>query len=270
MAVTLLIPGFDYLPFEGKPGRKYDRLEPKKLLLHSTEGSSIEGALGAYAKYPPHVIVDYRTKQRIQHVPLDLASYSLRGSESDDEPCIQVEIVGFSFEAPSWTVGMLDWLCEEVFQPIRLLWPFPLKAPPQGFVSAQEAKRDRITLVSVNSPIRFTKSSFEKFGGICAHQHVPPPDTHWDVPINIAYVLQKMKSLDLEPVVNESYVAVFKELAKISHPLVVVEAIYQALLLRPAGGTGLAYWSNLLNQGTDVIEMIDYITASPEYKSKHI
>lgn len=189
--MALWIPGFERVEL-GKKGYLYDRLAPKKLLLHSTEGSSIEGAISAYRKYPPHLICDYRTKRRIQHISLDKCSYSLKGSESDDEPAVQVEIVGFSHRAPDWPVEMLDWLCAEVFHPIRKLWPFDLKAPPQGFKS----DRDGIALAVASSPIRFTRKEFEQFGGICAHQHVPPPDTHWDVPINIQYVLQKMKSLE--------------------------------------------------------------------------
>ena len=266
------VESFEKLEFPGRTGRTYDRLDPKKLLLHSTEGSSIAGALHAYSKYPPHVICDFNKRRIVQHVSLDRASYSLRGSDSDDEPCIQVEIVGFSKDAPHWSVEMLDWLCDEVFEPIRRVWPYALEKPPQGFMSAAEARNKGITLASPRSPLRFSKTEFEQFGGICAHQHAPAPDSHWDVPINIDYVLNRMRRRSAktfitkqdEEMVNE----VLANLAGNSHPLAVVDAVYQAVLGRPGDGEGLPYWADIVDKGEyDVFDLIREFSNSVEARS---
>src|SRR5687767_14394216 len=77
-------------------GRPYDETSHPKICLHTTEGGSMSGAETAFAKYPPHVCVDWKSNKRRQYLPLDRCSFSLRKSESDDEFVIQVEIVGYS------------------------------------------------------------------------------------------------------------------------------------------------------------------------------
>ena len=58
------------------------RTNRPKLLLHTTEGSSIAGAVGAYKANNswPHVTVDPIRKTRVQHVPLTKPARALRNS----------------------------------------------------------------------------------------------------------------------------------------------------------------------------------------------
>ncbi len=262
--MALWVPNFKRYPITGRNGFSYDRLDPKKLLLHSTEGSTISGAIAAYRPYPPHVICDYHTRLIIQHISLERAAYSLKGTDNDDEPCIQVEIVGYSHAAPNWSSSMLDWLVDEVFIPIYNLWPFQIKGPPQGFVSYLDAQRRGINLSSPYSPIRFKKHEFESFGGICAHQHVPYPDTHWDVPINIDYVVNRMRSWEEN---MHTELAALRELAVRSHPYVVVEACYWAVFARDPDPGGLIYWADRLKKDNfNAVDLIANLKRSPEYK----
>lgn len=163
--------------FSGKPGYKYDRVGPKKLCLHTTQGKSLRGAESAYKKYPPHIGCDFRTKTVHQYVPLNKASYSAKGAENDDEPMIQIEIVGYAQESHNWSDEMLQWLVDEVFFPVWQLWPYAVQGPAKGFKG--EMDKEAIW-ASSKSPIRFSNREFEMFSGIVGHQHLPAPDNHWD------------------------------------------------------------------------------------------
>lgn len=264
----LWIPGFEKKTFWGKTGGKYDRLDPKKCMIHMTQGSSVEGALAAYSKYPPHCIVDWKKKRRIQHIPLNRCSYSLKGSESDDEPVIQIEIVGYSDVTPGMPRAELDWLAEFVFNPIQDLWPYLSIGPPQGFHGANEGIYPYIA--SSRSPIRFTNAEFENFGGILGHQHAPAPDTHWDpgaFPIDklIAHMNAhrnvteeamtpaeaktlfdmdaRIKALEVE---NSLMAAIID---RTTSPYEQVIAAYNSLLGRMPDDTGFKYWVELIRSG---------------------
>lgn len=155
-------------------GHPYDERSHPKILLHTTEGSSLEGAERAFASYPPHVGVEYGRRLKHQYLPLNRCSFALRGAESDDEFIIQVEIVGFAADPPSGAEA--DWLGREVVAPIAQAVGCPLRAIHHGF----HGPNSGFVLASTRSPIRLTSGELRRFSGILGHQHAPPPDTHWD------------------------------------------------------------------------------------------
>jgi hypothetical protein len=158
-------------------GRPYDETSRPKICLHTTEGSTIEGAETAFARYPPHIGVEYRRQLRHQYLPLDRCSFSLKGSESDDEFVVQVEIVGFAGNPP--TGAEADWIGTEVIAPIARAIGCPLVTVPQGFHGPNEGITPYIS--SASSPIRFrSEAELRAFSGVFGHQHAPAPDTHWD------------------------------------------------------------------------------------------
>jgi hypothetical protein len=181
VAITAWLPDFAHIDLDltgvqaPEVGRPYDETSRPKICLHTTEGSSIEGAERAFAAYPPHIGVEFRRRLRHQYLPLDRCSFSLKGSESDDEFVVQVEIVGFAGRPPG--PEECDWLGREVVGPIARAIGCPLVPVPQGFHGPGEG----IVLASTGSPIRFrSEGALRAFAGVMGHQHAPPPDTHWD------------------------------------------------------------------------------------------
>ncbi len=171
LPTTGRVPGFTWRPL-GRGGR-YDRTDRWKALLHSTEGSSIEGAEKAYARYPPHLIVDPIRRRRVQHIDLRTSARALSTAEAEDEPVIQIEIVGYAA-----TLGELDdehlaWMALEVLAPIRDLCPFELAIPSVGTGSTSAAGYGR------GGAHRMSMEEWEQFSGLVGHANVPD-DRHWD------------------------------------------------------------------------------------------
>lgn len=158
-------------------GKPYQFTHNPKGLLHSTEGGSIAGALSAYAPYPPHIIYDWRSREKVQHIPLNLAAYAAMDG-SDDDYMIQVELVGFAAETRNWPEQALRNIAEDVLLPIEKAFGVPRKAIWHGFKDA----RDGISppLASTSSPIRINPTQLRDFSGWLGHQHLPAPDEHWD------------------------------------------------------------------------------------------
>lgn len=91
-------------PFDGSPGG-YAGGHPFKIVHHTTEGSSAEGAFEAYrnSKNIPHFTVDDMTIY--QHVDTDRAASALRHpigtTETNRSSAVQIELVGFAGRAKS-------------------------------------------------------------------------------------------------------------------------------------------------------------------------
>lgn len=152
-----------------------------KLVLHTTEGGSITGAVGAYLRHNswPHVTVDPGSRERVQHLPLDVPARSLRNSGTPGETnraptVVQVEIVGHAADTLRWSSATLDWLGAEVVGPICRAASIPLRADVT-FYGTDAAW----TLATVDARQRLTRAEWEQYEGILGHQHVPE-QTHWD------------------------------------------------------------------------------------------
>lgn len=152
-----------------------------KIVLHTTEGSSTEGAIGAYRKNNswPHLTVDPVRRRRAQHVSLAkparaLRNTSKRGETNRDRRVYQVEIVGFAGRAHTWPADVLEWLGTHVLAPLAtatgtlLTSPLTFHGADAGWTLAVESARQRL------SP-----ADYDRFRGVLGHQHVPE-NTHWD------------------------------------------------------------------------------------------
>jgi N-acetylmuramoyl-L-alanine amidase len=85
----------------------------RKIVWHTTEGSTAEGAIGAYRSHRgwPHFTLEYRDgRERLfQHLPLSRAARALEHPGGTPETnlanTIQVELVGFAKDTPNWPAG---------------------------------------------------------------------------------------------------------------------------------------------------------------------
>lgn len=152
-----------------------------KLCIHMTEGSSIEGAVGAYRKNNswPHATIDPKKRRKVRHLNLNVAARSLANNINDGfqvgrANVLQIEIVGFSAEAQNISQSDLDWIAE-CFNEIRQAQSFPLNHLDFKVPATRLSDRDWVN-----------------YAGIVGHQHAPDND-HWDPgDLNIEYIVSKM------------------------------------------------------------------------------
>jgi hypothetical protein len=148
------------------------------VVLHTTEGSTIEGAISALDRQNswPQFMACPRTGRRIQAIDSSLAGKALSnksgGVETNRENTIQIEIVGFAHQSQDWSDEWYDWLAE-ILEPIMDHHGIGKYGPTfygqgAGFV-----------LATANARQRMSFDQWNEFGGVCGHQHVPEND-HWD------------------------------------------------------------------------------------------
>jgi hypothetical protein len=140
---------------------------PYRIVLHTTEGPTIAGALGAYRSSGnyPHFTVDGNTVE--QHCPLEVGSTALKHPsgtpETNRASAIQIEIVGYAAHADQLPtrllVPLLEWIAAQTGARLEAA---AFKAYPSsaGFTNG----------------IRFSDAEWASFNGICGHQHVPNND----------------------------------------------------------------------------------------------
>jgi hypothetical protein len=108
------IAGFQQVRFRGVLGGPYDEFNHPKIIWHTWEGTNWHAAETAFSPYPPHFAVNPKDRVKKQYVPLDRHSYALRGSDSDNSYCIQIECAGFAGQMPGgYTEDDYKWLGEE-------------------------------------------------------------------------------------------------------------------------------------------------------------
>lgn len=187
------LPGYERWELPGVPGQPYDENDDPKALLHSTEGSGIDGAVSAYRSYPPHVCVHYATRRKVQHIPINRAAYALWNGDADDSRCIQVEIVGFASQMHLLSDDELRWLGEEVARPLHEYGGVPYVVVWKGFRRDGEMP---YALASPSSPLRLTQAELDSFSGFLGHQHIPG-DGHWDPGgLNVPRILAFAQNLE--------------------------------------------------------------------------
>ena len=156
---------------------------PMRGVLHTTEGGSAAGAIGAYKKHNswPHFTVAQDGKV-YQHVPLDRAARSLQnqsgGVETNRQGAIQIEVVGYAARP--------DWPLAQVTAMILLMRWIEAQTgiKPGTFPVFGDSKQ-----YGLRNPLEFTPAQWNDFNGWCGHQHVPE-NSHWDPgAINIANLL---------------------------------------------------------------------------------
>lgn len=171
------LPGYQRILIPGALGKTHLQ-RVTKLLWHTTEGSTVEGAVAEYTRrrVPPHLTVDPARGRLTQHVPLNMASYALHSV--DQTGVIQVEIVGFARTTRNWSDGWLRWLGENVAAPVFAACPGIDRHV--SLVTHDELTNTSPPLASPNSPIRLSRQRWDRFAGQLGHQHAPAPNNHWD------------------------------------------------------------------------------------------
>lgn len=245
--------GFERFEFRGFKGGKFDSTDNWKVGLHTTEGSTISGAEATYGnKYPPHIIIDRKSRRKRQHISLGRSSYALKSSEAEDEPLIQIEMVGFADDSPNWSDEELEWLAVEVLMPIREHCPFDLDRPSQGF-----GGRSRF---GAYSGFRFTMAEWEAFSGIVGHQHAPAPDKHWDPgALDVDKILSYMN--------GEFTMSQYTDLMAAARAPIVVTALYDDLLKREPDPGGFEWLTGLYVANPDRDAIANIIRQSAEFKN---
>lgn len=150
---------------------------PFRLVLHTTEGGSVDGAIGAFRTNNswPHFTVDVVKRRKVQHLRLDRGGRALMnlpgGVETNRERAVQIELVGYAAHTQDWTDADLEWLALDVFEPIMAATGIGTDHPV--FVGADQSP------ASAHAKQRMSFEQWQTFAGICGHQHVPEND-HWD------------------------------------------------------------------------------------------
>jgi hypothetical protein len=181
----------------GPSGGIFDETSHPKGCLHTTEGSTIAGAESAYRNYPPHIGYDPTRRVKHQYVPLNRHSYAFKGSESDDEYVIQIEIVGFARQTHLWSQTIYNRIAEDVMKPLEELVGIPQRS------LRFYGEGDGIVLASPDSPIRLSPGALRNYRGWLGHQHIPSPDAHWDPgKFQIQKAFAHLKSLEPAPPLN--------------------------------------------------------------------
>lgn len=164
-----LIPGNDAGAMNGVGGRK--------LLLHSTEGASIEGAVAAYRARNvwPTLTVDMPERRVAQHLALEVAARSLKnlpgGVETNraGKVLVQIEIVGSAVDPSSLgSPEDLDWFGREVVAPICEAMAIPMVSTVRWVAYPASYGQAAVQ--------RLSPSAWVAYSGLLGHQHAPEND----------------------------------------------------------------------------------------------
>jgi hypothetical protein len=137
-------------------------LSAPKVVWHTTEGSSIEGAIGAYRTHNswPHFTLDPKSGRLVQHLPTNRAGRALEHRsgtvETNRAHAIQVELVGFAKESSGWSSERYAHIASLARQ-IEAAVGVPRRTFATFTLSGQ----------------RLSDSAWLHGAGHCGHQHVP-------------------------------------------------------------------------------------------------
>ena len=142
----------------------------RKIVWHTTEGSTIEDAVAAYraTRDYPHFTVQWaQGKLRIaQHAPINVAVTTLvhppGTPETNRANCIQIEICGFAKDSPNWSAAMYAALG-------RLA----------RWIEANAGVPRRCGVRFAVPASRLSGTAFYAYAGHIGHEHVPGNE-HWD------------------------------------------------------------------------------------------
>jgi hypothetical protein len=145
---------------------------PFKIVHHTTEGSSAEGAFSAFAtnRSDPHFTVDSMTIY--QHIDTGEAARALRnapgGVQTNRHSAIQIEVVGFAHRPKVLaTLKNVQKLCNwlEAEHDILKVWP---SGPPKPAVNGHDPGGHNRSV-----------TNWDTKGGHFGHSQIPE-NTHWD------------------------------------------------------------------------------------------
>lgn len=146
---------------------------PWRGVLHSTEGFTVEDAIGTFQRtnFWPHFTIDPKTFRVVQHLPLGIGARALsdHATQENAARCIQIEIVGRAAESLGWPPEHLAFM-REVMREIENLVPIP-RVSGRRLLDAHG--------VNTTPGNRMSIDEWRRFSGWCGHQHVPG-ESHWD------------------------------------------------------------------------------------------
>lgn len=145
---------------------KKDHGNPK-IVIHTTETAG-KPNWSAQGSGIPHITYE-RTGRRWQHIPFDMAAYTLKGGDyqspnSDCGRVLQVEIIGFAKDSSSWSdqeYALLRKLLIDLCAIGAVRFDFPLE------------------FVGQDTNARVSLARYAEHEGIVGHQHIFG-ETHWD------------------------------------------------------------------------------------------
>ena len=148
-----------------------------KLLLHTTEGGTADGAIAALDRNRSwsHFLISFEEKRKIQFLETNVAAKSLSNNTADGYQTnranvVQIEIVGYSRDTANWSKEKLDWIAERIKE-IRQVFDFPI--------------------VTTNKD-RMGDKQFVDYAGLCEHRNAPDND-HWDCgDLDVNYIASKL------------------------------------------------------------------------------
>jgi hypothetical protein len=167
---------------DGESGGSYTS-GPWKVVLHTTETEGIPSYDGGATA--PHLTYYPKARRWVQHTSFLTAARALRnetgGVQTNRDSAIQVEIVAYSAKGIAdddprdrlWVGALTEEQLADIGAFLR--WTYkefgvkPVWPGRQAFSYAEANK----------SGFRMSLSEWDRFGGVCAHQHVPE-NTHWD------------------------------------------------------------------------------------------
>ena len=179
---------------------------PNKGVLHTTEGGSLPRYLdGGNA---PHFTVRANVKTKTvtvyQHFDTNRPARALvnksGGTQTNNDGCIQIELIGSCDRATAETYGLIYWPeaptwaldgLKKLMRWIEKDRGIPRKATTRPWLNYGKDSRapGRIPASYGNSPARMGQSEFDNFAGWCGHQHVAE-NSHGDPGnIDIGYLL---------------------------------------------------------------------------------
>lgn len=177
----------------------------RKLLLHSTEGSTIEGAVAAYRANNswPHLTVDCPRRRIVQHLNLTVAARSLRNTPGgadqtnrDGDILVQVEMVGHA--GTPTDLGSpedLTWFGREVVRPVCVGLHIPMRTSVRwvSYPASYGTTADQ----------RLSPAAWDAYSGLLGHQHAPD-NSHGDPgSIDIAWILRAATEEDDDVTIDE-------------------------------------------------------------------
>jgi N-acetylmuramoyl-L-alanine amidase len=135
-----------------------------KIVWHTTEGFSAEDAITTFHQTTdwPHFTFEYKNGRvrLFQHMPLSAAARALEHpsgtAETNRANAIQVELVGFAKDTPTWPAGQYAAIAE-LARWIERNFNVPRTCD--------------VTFVPVGTERRLSGREFVDYGGHCGHQH---------------------------------------------------------------------------------------------------
>ncbi len=167
---------------DGKSGGTYLG-GPWKVVLHTSETGWVPGYRGGYTA--PHITYDPEWRKFYQHTSLLVAARSLRneagGAQTNRDQAIQLEIVCYSNKAVADGASYRQWVGDLTSAQLADIHEFIVWCAQEFGVAMVWPGKQAYSWAEANADgFRMSTNEWDDWDGVCAHQHVPEGNTHWD------------------------------------------------------------------------------------------